>query len=285
MVNCDSQKNLKGAFPRMRKSFSLSTAVSIFLLAGFVAGQPLGSGEIPVLSKLVGATIDIPEQEYYQVFSKVKGFLSAQFQETTTGFQAIIRTRKGWVTRSYAPREFYDLGLAIDLAGPIDPRVWDELSGKRVFEETVAEIGELPLGVKMIVYRESGKLSRGVYQGFRGHHFHLARRRGGVKKIPVEDVARIWYREEPVPDLQKDIRTYALMALAGMLLAEGWNRLFQAGDFDTRWRHRFTGGLLGLAVSPFVVHWFRVQRAPIHTVKFPRQTREKIDTYTFIAFN
>ncbi len=269
----------------MRKSLRLLTAVSAFLLAGFAAGQSHSSREIPLISEFVGATIDIPEEEYYQVFGDVRGFLSAQFHETANGFRAVIRTEKGWITRSYSPREFYDLALAIDLAGPIDPQVWVELSGKRVFEETVAGIGELPLGVRMILFSESGKLSRGVYQGFAGHHFRLEGRRGRVKEVPLEDVARIWYREHPVPDLRKDARAYAAMALTGMLLAEGWNRLFNVVDFDTRWRRLFTGAGLGLGISPLVVHWFRVQRAPVHTIKFPRETRKKIDTYTFIAFN
>ena len=236
------------------------------------------------MSEYVGTTIDIPEQEYYQVFDKVRGFLSAQFRETDRGYQAVIQTKRGWIRRSYSTREFYDLGLEIDLTGPIDPGVWAELSGQRVFEETVASMGELPVGVRMILVLESGRTRRGDYLGFEGHHFKLKGRRNTVDKVLLEDVAFIWYREGPVPDEKKDVRTYAIMALAGMLLGEGWNQLFQVDDFDTRWKHRFTGGFVGLCASPFVVYWFRVQRAPKHTVRIPRETRKKIDTYTFITF-
>ncbi|MFB0517574.1 MAG: hypothetical protein ACETWG_13375, partial [Candidatus Neomarinimicrobiota bacterium] len=107
------------------------TAISTLLLVSLLAGQQRGAWEIPVVSKYVGATIDIPEQEYYQIFGKARGFLSAQFRETAKGFEAIIQTERGWLTRSYTRREFYDLGLAVDLRGPIDPRVWVELSGQR----------------------------------------------------------------------------------------------------------------------------------------------------------
>jgi len=106
-----------------------------------------------------------------------------------------------------------------------------------------------------------------------------------MNKVPLEGLARIWYRERPVPDLKKDTRIYAATALLGMLLADGWNRLFSINDFDTRWRYRFIGGWLGLCGSPFMVNIFRVYRAPVHVVKIPREAREKISTYTFITFN
>jgi len=271
----------------MKKSSSLLTAASVLLLAGSVAGQdqPRTRGEIRVVSKLVGAAVDIPEEEYYRIFGNLKGFRSAQFQEAAGGIQAKILTKKGWLTRKYTLREFYDLGLTIDLIGPMDPRVWAELSGQRAFEETVASIGELPLEVRMTLFHESGRLVRGIYQGFKGHHFYLRGRRRRVNKVSLEGLARIWYREQPVPDLKKDTRIYAATALLGMLLADGWNRLFSINDFDTRWRYRFIGGWLGLCGSPFMVNIFRVYRAPVHVVKIPREAREKISTYTFITFN
>ncbi len=261
------------------------SAGSVLLLAGILAGQSRSSREIPLVSEFVGATIDVPEQEYYRIFDKVRGFLSAQFRETPDGFQALIRTKKGWVTRDYTRREFYDLSLAIDLTGPIDPGVWIELSGQRVFEETVAGIQELPLGVRMMLFYDSGRLGRGIYQGFTGHTLGLKNRLGMMKREPLEGLARIWYREHPTPDLKKDLRAYAASALAGMLLAEGWNRLTGVSNFDIRWRHRFAGGCFGLGFSPVIVHWFRVYRAPVHTVTIPRDTRMKIKTYAFIAFN
>ncbi|UCH09638.1 MAG: hypothetical protein JSU61_10490 [Fidelibacterota bacterium] len=253
-------------------------------MSGDLVGQIPAAREIPVISEYVGTTIDIPEQEYYQVFDRVRGFLSAQFRETERGYQAVIQTKRGWIRRSYTPREFYDLGLAIDLTGPIDPGVWAELSGQRVFEETVTSMGELPIGVSMILVLESGRTRRGEYLGFVGHQFNLRSRRNTVKKVSLDDVIFIWYREGPVPDARKDAKTYALMAFVGMVLAEGWNRLLQVDDFDTQWEHRFKGGFLGLCCSPLVVHWFRVQRAPVHTVKLPRETRKKIDTYTYLTF-
>ncbi|UCD38517.1 MAG: hypothetical protein JSW54_03305 [Fidelibacterota bacterium] len=85
------------------------TAASTLLLSAILAGQMPSSDEIPVVSEYVGATIDIPEQEYYQIFGKVRGFLSAQFRETPKGFQAVIQTKRGWKRRTYTRREFYDL--------------------------------------------------------------------------------------------------------------------------------------------------------------------------------
>lgn len=266
----------------MRKFSGLSRALSLFLLAVAARGQVLPTEEIPVVSEYVGTTIDIPEQEYYQIFDRVRGFLSAQFQETSDGFEAVIQTERRWLKRRYSFRAFHDLALSIDLKGPIDPEVWKELSGQIVFEATVAEMQKLPTGVTMILFLESGKGYRGVYQGFEGRYFQLQSRRRD-RMVPLEDVLRIWYREGPVPDLEKDVRVYAVTALSGMAVAEGWNRLAGVDDFDTRWRNRFIGGLGGLCASPWIVHWLRVRRAPVHQLKLPRETRMKIDTFTYIT--
>ncbi len=253
--------------------------------ASFIVGQQNISGEIRVLSRLVGATIDIPEEEYYSIFDNPRGFLSAQFVETSGGFQARILTERGWITRSYSPREFYDLGLAIDLMGPIDSTVWIELSGQRIFEETAASMTELPPDVRMILMDESGKFNRGLYQEFRGHYFYLKDRLGREKQVPLEGQALIWYREYPLADLKKDARIHAGSALLGMLIADGWNRIFDVDDFDSRWSNRFIGGLCGLCCSPFIVNLFRIYRAPTHLIRIPRETRDKINTYAYLTFN
>jgi hypothetical protein len=267
----------------MRKYFGLSTVTSSILLAVAANGQVLPTEEIPVVSEYVGTTIDIPEQEYYQIFDKVRGFLSAQFQETPTGFEAVVQTERRWLRRRYTEREFYDLALRIDLTGPIDPEVWKELSGQVAYEATIADLDTIPTEVTMILFLESGKGYRGVYQGFDGRYFNL-RARMRDRKVPLVDVLRIWYREGPVPDLEKDIRIYAITALLGMVVAEGWNSLAGIDDFDSRWRNRFIGGLGGLCFSPRVVHWLRIRRAPVHTLKLPREIRSKIDTFSFITY-
>ena len=269
----------------MRKYSSLLTIASCLALTRFAAGQPVDSQEIPVLSQVVGSTIDIPEEEYYQIFGSMKGFLSAQFQETDTGFKAVIRTKRRWLTRDYTAREFYDLGLALDLQGPIDAEVLAELSGQIAFEKTVADLLQLPTGVQMRLFRDKGRSVPGIYEKFEGHHFSVRGRRGAVKRVPLEEVTRIWYRDPPVPDLKKDVQAHMVMALLGALTAAGWNWLFGAGDFDSRWGGAFAGGAVGLVASPFAVSRFRVLRAPVHTVVIPPEARDKIDIYAYLTFN
>ncbi len=260
------------------------TATSVAMLVSAAAGQPQSAREIPVVSQHVGTSIDIAEEEYYDIFGDVRGFLSGQFQETPEGFEAVIRTKRRWIRRHYSAREFYDLGLAVDLRGPIDPEVPAELSGERVFDETAASMQELPVGVRMLIFQDGGRLSRGLYERFDGRHFVLKGRRGRLQRVPLEKVARIWYREAPVPDLKKDVGTYSIMALLGVSLAEGWNRLRRVNDPDQRWGNLFAGAGLGLGVSPFVVGWFRIQRAPVHTIIIAREARKMIDTYAFMTF-
>lgn len=284
-VNCVFQRNPWDVSLRIRKYFNLLTRASLGLLAGSLLAQTAGPGDIRVVSQLVGSSIDIPEQEYYQIFDNVEGFLLAQFLEVDGGFEARIRTERRWLKRPYSPRRFYDLGLAIDLKGPIDPLVLAELSGQIAFEETVAHIERLPRGVVMAIYRDAAKRNRGVFEGFEGHHFYLKGRRGRIKKVPIEGLVRLRYRDFPIPALGKDVRITAATALAGLLAAAGYNRLAHVEGFAARWQNHFVGSLLGLGASPFVVQRFRIRRALVHQLKISPETREKIKIYTFIRFH
>ena len=145
------QRNPWDVSLRIGKYLNLLTRASVGLLAGSLVAQTTGP-DIRVVSQIVGATIDIPEQEYYRIFDRVEGFLSAQFLEVDGGFEARIRTERGRLRRAYSSRRFYDLGLAIDLRGPIDPLVLAVLSGQIAFEETVAHIARFPRGVVMAIY-------------------------------------------------------------------------------------------------------------------------------------
>ncbi|MCH7851949.1 MAG: hypothetical protein IIC41_04075, partial [Candidatus Marinimicrobia bacterium] len=48
----------------MRRFTGLSTLLSLLLLVGWLPGGQMSSSEIQVVSKFVGTTIDIPEQQY-----------------------------------------------------------------------------------------------------------------------------------------------------------------------------------------------------------------------------
>ena len=284
-ASCVFQRNPWDVSLRIRKYFNLLTRASLCLLAGSLVAQTAGPGDIRVVSQIVGATIDIPEQEYYRIFDNVEGFLSAQFLEVEGGFEARIRTGRGRLRRAYSPRRFYDLGLAIDLRGPIDPLVLAELSGQIAFEETAVRMERLPRGVVMTIYRDGAKRAKGVFEGFEGRHFHLKGRRGRIKKVPIEGVVRLRYRDVPLPDLEKDVRITAETALAGLLAAMGYTRLARVDGFAARWQSHFAGSLLGLAVSPFVVRWLRVKRASVHHLEISPETREKIKVYAFIRYH
>ena len=269
----------------MRRFTGLSTLLSLLLLVGWLPGGQMSSSEIQVVSKFVGTTIDIPEQQYYRLFDDVPDFINAQFQASGNGFKAVIRTRSGWRTRRYSAREFYDLGLAIDLAGPIDSLVLVELSGQPAFEETVAAMQRLPQGVKMVIYREEEGKVRGRYQRFEGQYFKLQGRWGRVNLVPLDGVTHLRYRDLPQPEIIKDVRVAAVTTAAGMASAAGLNWLLGVSGFDNRWSNVFRGGLAGLAVSKITMHWGRVRRAEVHTVGISPEVRKKITTYTILTFN
>ncbi|MCK4578236.1 MAG: hypothetical protein KAU50_05560 [Candidatus Marinimicrobia bacterium] len=269
----------------MLRSSSLLIQISGLFVGGWLAGQPTVSREIPVVSEFVGSTIDIPEQTYYQIFDNVDGFITAQFRESNTGFQARIRTEQGWQTRAYTSREFYDLALAIDLAGPIDPEVLIELSGKPAFYALVDSLATIPIDVKMVVKKAKSRKFRGRYQGFRGQYILLKSRRGRIREVPLAGVSSLKYRLHPVPDLKKDVRLHALTSLAGMAAGEGWNLLVNTRSFDDKWVYRFYGALIGLAVSPWPVQVGRIIRAPVVGIEIPDEVMVKIQTYTYLTFD
>lgn len=241
--------------------------------------------EIRVISKLVGTSIEIPEQEYYRIFGELEGFLTAQFMQVGATFEARIRTRDGWQRRRYTPRQFYDLGLAIDLAGEIDPRVLAELSGETDYHQAVADIQALPTGVQMVLYRRAGKAVRGTYHGFDGHHFLLSGRgQRGRQRISVGEVTHLKYRDPPVAELLGDRRMYMASALAGMGAGVLWNRLWNVSGFEARASLNFKGALLGLALSPLPVRIVRIRRAALHGFKIERDVQDKIRTYLFLHF-
>lgn len=238
-----------------------------------------------MLSDLVGATIDIPEQEYYRIFDNVDGFLTAQFLRQGENFEVKIRTLKGWTRRPYTAREFYDVGLAVDLTGPIDPMVLLELSGEPVFLDLVDSLETLPTGVWMWIYPEEGKTVKGWYRGFDGRYFLLTSKRfGRLKQVSVGDVERLKYRDPPVVHFEKDRRIFILSALAGMAVGSLWNYLGGINGFDARTSWLFRGGVAGLALSPYPVHLGRVQRAAVHPFKIEPEIRSKIGTYLYLTF-
>ena len=258
---------------------------SLLLLAGALSAQQPGDWEIPVLSRLVGTSIDIPEQEYYHIFGEIDGFLTAQFMQVGESFEVRIRTRDGWERRRYTPREFYDLGLAIDLAGEIDPQVLAELSGENTYRATQAEIEALPTDVRMTLYRREGRAVRGTYTGFDGQHFKLTgRRRRGEQVISIGDVTHLEYRDPPVIKLLGDRRIYLASALAGMAAGALWNTLWNVSGFDDRTGLNFRGALLGLALSPLPVRVARVRRAAVHSFVIERDVQDKIRTYLYLHF-
>ena len=272
------------------KYFAWWLLANLFFAAALVTAQEQSLSEIAVVSKYVGATVDIAEQDYYQVFPRVRGFLSGQFIDTGKDIEAIILTKRGRTIRPYTRRAFYDLGVRIGLAGPIQPVDWAELSGQNAFDAVVDFITGIPPGVRISLYRGLKKPIRGTYRGFSGHTFRVVA--GSVETIheaALEEVTSIHYRNAtPVVDIPKDLRVVATTGLAGMLLGEGWNLARQAlGRYpqgNDAWFNRFLGGLVGLNGAIYAVRWVRQRRMPDYTLRISRKDREKIRTYTYLMF-
>lgn len=268
----------------MLKYLNWLAALSLLLLPGILPAQRINANEVHIISKLVGFTIESPEQDYYKIFGNVRDFRSAQFYKTGNSFTALIVTGRGNKTRKYTPRKFYDLGLEIDRKGPIDPEVWKVLSGQRTFEAVVAGIDTIPIGVEMTLTRSLNRVGRGTYLGFRGHHFYLKDRRGRKIKISISGISRINYRGFPIADSTLDKRVYRYVAGTGAAVGLALSWLTGAKEFDTAGPNIFMGALIGMATGKYVLTPARKYRAETFKIGFSSEDRGLIRSYTYLAF-
>ncbi len=267
----------------MRRYLSLSIALDI-LVAGLLSGQSAASSEIPVLSQFVGSSIEIPEQQYYGIFDKVDGFIKGQFRATEGGFRANIRTEKGWIVRHFTAREFYDLGLAIDMTGPIDTLVFLEISGTLAYAALVDSIAALPRDVYMALSRTGDKQVRGYFRDFDGQNIYLEPRFGKRRAVSLNRMTRIWYREPPLADVQADMKITGYMILAGMFIGEGVNLLLGTSDYEDSWQYRIAGGIGALTIAPTIMKIGRIRRAETHSMSIKKNSQELIRVYWSIYF-
>jgi len=285
MGTCSFQKRAWDDFRRMPKYIQSLSLLNCLLLSGALVAQDRPDWEIPVISKLVGTTIDIPEQEYYQVFDNIDGFLTAQFVQTGSTFRARIRTLSGWRERAYTARQFYDVGLAIDLMGNIDPVVLSRLKGEPNFERVMVTLQQLPEEVSMTLYLQDGGSISGRYLGLDGHHFVFKKRRSlRTQRISMGKVSHLKYRDPPVAEVVGDSKIFAATALLGMTGALGISMLTGIEGFNARAGNFFRGGLVGLAIAPLPVRQIRILRGEVHGIEFEAGDVEKVRTYLFMEY-
>ena len=269
----------------MTKYLRLLSLLNILLMPGIAAGQDSADWEIPVISKRVGTVIEIPEQEYYQVFDNVNGFLTAQFVQVGALFHARIQTESGLLKRTYSAKQFYDLGLAIDRAGDIDPAVLARLRGESQFEQVMANLEALPTDVTMTLFLRDGEKVKGRFVGLEGHEFRIQKRYSRRSlKVSVGRITRLAYRDPPVANVMGDARIFGVMALLGMAGTLTLSVLTGTEGFDARASHFFSGGLGGLALAPLPVRQARILRGEIHQVNFTPSELEKVRTYLFLEY-
>ncbi|MFC1480710.1 hypothetical protein ACFL6E_00490 [Candidatus Neomarinimicrobiota bacterium] len=262
----------------MGRYISLSIALEL-LISGILFGQTEVSPEIAVLSKYVGSSIEIPEQQYYDIFDNIDGFIKGQFRATADGFKANIRSEKGWIVRHFTSREFYDMGLAIDLAGPIDTLVFLEMSGTLAYAALVDTIKTLPKDVYMSLSRAGDKQVTGYFRKFDGQNIHMEKRFGKPRAVPLNKMTRIWYRDPPIADAQADMKITGYMILAGMMVGEGVNLALGTSDYEDRWQYRFAGGVGALTIAPAIMKIGRIRRAETHTMSIGKDIQELIRVY------
>ncbi|MCH8328001.1 MAG: hypothetical protein IID15_05695, partial [Candidatus Marinimicrobia bacterium] len=198
-------------------------------------------------------------------------------------FQARIRTANGWLKRNYSARQFYDLGLSIDLLGDIDPVVLARLKGVPNFERVMETMQQLPVEVIMTLYLAGGDRIKGRFMGLDGYHFMLQKRRSrSAVRVSIGKVTRLQYRDPPIADIKGDSRIFAVTSALGMGGALGLSMLANVNGFNARASHFFAGGLVGLALAPFPVRQVRMLRGELHPLDFEPGDLEKVRTYLFL---
>ena len=207
------------------------------------------NSEIVQLTKHIGFTLDAEENKYYEVFTDIPNFESAQFfQINTDTVQSRISylefTRKKISIKNFTTKSFVDLQIRLSKKSPITDEIRDSYRKNLTYLRTKDILANIPKGQFVEVNHINGKKVKGTLISFNKDRLFIQTPMS-VKMIKMTSMERITYRNKIIdrPEWQKFI--YSGAALLGLLMMELWNRQTDP-IWAYRWHNRFFGATLGL---------------------------------------
>ena len=207
------------------------------------------NSEIVQLTKHIGFTLDAEENRYYEVFTDIPNFESAQFfQINTDTVQSRISylefTRKKISIKNFTAKSFVDLQIRLSKKSPITDEIRDSYRKNLTYLRTKDILANIPKGQFVEVNHINGKKVKGTLISFNKDRLFIQTPMS-VKMIKMTSMERITYRNKIIdrPEWQKFI--YSGAALLGLMMMELWNRQTDP-IWAYRWHNRFFGATLGL---------------------------------------
>ena len=207
------------------------------------------NSEIVQLTKHIGFTLDAEENKYYEVFTDIPNFESAQFfQINTDTVQSRISylefTRKKISIKNFTTKSFVDLQIRLSKKSPITDEIRDSYRKNLTYLRTKDILANIPKGQFVEVNHINGKKIKGTLISFNKDRLFIQTPMS-VKMIKMTSMERITYRNKIIdrPEWQKFI--YSGAALLGLMMMELWNRQTDP-IWAYRWHNRFFGATLGL---------------------------------------
>tara|TARA_Y100001934_G_C12348073_1_gene773929 strand:- start:125 stop:919 length:795 start_codon:yes stop_codon:yes gene_type:complete len=207
------------------------------------------NSEIVQLTKQIGFTLDAEENKYYEVFTDIPNFESAQFfQINADTVQSRISylefTRKKISIKNFTVKSFVDLQIRLSKKSPITDEIRDSYRKNLTYLRTKDILANIPKGQFVEVNHINGKKVKGTLISFNKDRLFIQTPMS-VKMIKMTSMERITYRNKIIdrPEWQKFI--YSGAALLGLMMMELWNRQTDP-IWAYRWHNRFFGATLGL---------------------------------------
>lgn len=239
-----------------RIKYILPLFLSTYLLAQ--------NGEIIPLSQKVGTVLDAEENLFYNVYN-IDGFESAQFYEIS--LRAVIAritfveySQQKISKRKYSMMEFLRMKEAVD----VQPWITDE--DRRMVKEnlTYLETNNILTGITenqfVIIKHRSGRKLKGTLINYDNKELTI-QTAISIEKIPIWDMESISYRESVNIKSDWKYPLFAISALAGLALAEGWNEQTRPA-IDNVWYNRFLGVVAGMLAGIEVFETANILTSP-----------------------
>jgi len=221
--------------------------IPIFLGCGFIRAQ---QGEVIMLSRKVGMTIDAEEKEILGFFPDIEGFQSAQFFKIDDNKYAakivyLDHTRSRTIKRYYSWKQLQRMKYR---AGS-HPEITDEMRAEHRYKLSYLRIDEMleqiPPSTFCTIRHASGRRITGNFIHYQDRTIYF---QSPTKRIqfPITEIESITYR--PFIDNRnrmKKIASYVIGAVVGLSIGELWN-VQSRPAVDMTWHNRFTGVILGL---------------------------------------
>ncbi len=233
------------------------------------------------MSVKVGTTIDAEENIFYEIFTDVIGFESAQIFELRDNiYQVKIAYLKSGRKRieilNYTFDQFITLKHMIDRKSAITMKDRKEIYKNLTYLRTSEILEKIPTGQFVVVKHVDGKKIRGILLPSLDNRLQI-QTPVQVVDIPYHAVGGISYHKSFETRIKWRKWIYAAGAMLGIGMAEIWNGHTRP-VIEMTWHYRFMGLLLGLLGGQEMYEAVNIISSPkTHFTLSPEETQEIIN--------